>query len=265
MCRLLFVLSNNDLTKKNIRDLLWFQEHSIFKQCYKDPYTPFDESNPRNHSVNLDGYGIGFYNDNLPKKYTNIIPSWNDVNLFQMIPYIKTNILMVHIRAVDPLVEDNFKYIGNQSQTPVHVYNCHPFTYERYMFCHNGFIEAFYKGNLRKKIINQIDDDLLLKIKGNTDSEYLFYLIMTFFKKSNNITNAIKTSINFINNLDPTLTFSMNIIITNGSITVGTRYINKDNLNPPSLYYYKSDDKMYISSEPLQKNNSNWKLVKKIH
>ena len=263
MCRLLFVLSNNNLTIKNIRNLLWFQNHSIFKQCYKEPYTPYDENNPRNHSINLDGYGIGFYVDNIPKKYTNIIPSWNDINLFQIIPYIKTKILMVHIRSVDPLVEDNFKYIGNQSQTPVHVYNCHPFIYDKYMFSHNGFIEAFYKGNLRKKIINNIDDNLLLNIKGNTDSEYLFFLIMTFFKTCNNIIQAVKDTIKFIVELDNSLTFSMNIIITNGIITLGTRYINKHEQNPPSLYYFSSKDKMYISSEPLEKNNYNWILIPK--
>lgn len=263
MCRLAIVISNKNIQNNYIANIFWFKEHSIFKQCYKEPYTPYDENNPRNHNTNLDGYGIGFFVKKLAKKYTNIIPSWNDVNLFHILPYIKTKILMIHLRAVDPLVQSNFKYIGNQSKTPVHSFNCHPFVYNEWMFSHNGFIESFYNGKSRKKIINKIDDDLLLNIMGNTDSEYLFYLILTYIKKGFDTVTAIKKVFIYLNKISKKLTISINIIITNGIQTYSTRYINKENLKPPSLYYIKNHDNIIISSEPFDKSNDLWELVPK--
>lgn len=263
MCRLAIILSKKNIKNNYIANIFWFKEHSIFKQCYKEPYTPYDESNPRNHNINLDGYGIGFYVKKLAKKYTNIIPSWNDVNLFHILPYIKTKTLMIHLRAVDPLVQSNFKYIGNQSKTPVHSFNCHPFVYKNWMFSHNGFIESFYDGKTRKKIINKIKDELLLNIMGNTDSEYLFYLILTYIKNGNTPIISIKKVIKYLNKISKDSTISINIILTNGIFTYVTRYINKNNIKPPSLYYIKNNDNIIISSEPFDKNNNLWKLIDK--
>lgn len=261
MCRLAIIINKNNINIEYLTKLLWFYEHSIFKQCYKEPYTPYDDNNPRNHKINLDGFGIGFFADNIPKKYTNIIPSWNDTNLFQIIPYIKTKVLLTHIRAVDSLSESNFKYLGNKSNTPVHLYNCHPFIYKNWMFCHNGFIECFYKGSCRKKIINKIKNHLLLEILGTTDSEYIFYLIISYYEIYNDMIKSIINCIKFLNKFSGIIT--VNLIITDGINTYATRYVNSNNDKPPSLYYIKKNDEIILSSEPLEKNNTEWILVKK--
>jgi len=261
MCRLFIIKKKIYININYITNLLWFYENSIFKQSYKNPYTPYDDNNPRNHIINLDGYGIGFFIDSIPKKYTNIIPSWNDKNLFQILPYIKTKILLTHIRAVDPLVQTNFKYLGNNSNIPVHIYNCHPFIYKKIMFCHNGYLQCFSEGNKRKKIINKIKDNLILEILGNTDSEYLFYLILSYYEIYKNMIKSIIKTFKFLNTLGGTI--SINLIITDGINIFSTRYINDKNSNPPSLYYKKKKDEIIISSEPLEKNNSEWIYVKK--
>lgn len=265
MCRLLLVFSPNILSLSDIKKFLWFYNHSIFKQCYKDPHTPLDENNSRNHTINLDGYGLGFYNGSTPHIYTNIIPSWNDINLFQIIHFITTYLLMVHIRATDPLVENNFQFVDNLNLSPVHTYNCHPFSYNEYLFCHNGVIQEFYNGHGRKLIINAIDDDLLVRIMGNTDSEYLFFLILTFIKQNFNIIDSITQTINFINNLNHNSIFSMNIILTDGITIFAIRYINQPDQSPPSLYLCQSDNKFFISSEPINKHDHTmqWSLVQR--
>lgn len=261
MCRICIIIKKTNINIDYLTKLLWFSEHSIFKQCYKNPYTPFDINNPRNHKINLDGYGIGFFAKDIPKKYTNIIPSWNDNNLFQIIPYIKTKILLTHIRAVDSLTERTFKYLGNKGNTPVHLYNCHPFIYNKWMFCHNGFISSFYNGTYRKKIINKIKDELLLHILGTTDSEYLFYLIISYFQIFNDMLKSIISSIKFLNKFPGIIT--INLIITDKSNTYITRYINKKDETPPSLYFLKKKDEIIFSSEPLEKNNPQWTLIEK--
>jgi len=266
MCRLLLVLSNSVLSTDEIKKYLWFGDHAIFKQCYKEPYTPNDEGNIRNHCLNLDGYGIGFYNtddNDTPHIYTNVIPSWNDSNLMQLLPFIKTKMLMAHIRAVDPITDADFRNINSTNMTPVHNFNCHPFTYKNYMFCHNGFMQVFNNGKNRKKIINKIDDCLITEIKGNTDSEYLFYLIMTYILAGIGMIESVRKAIKYISRIDNYSVFSMNILLTDGKETVATRYININNYKPPSLYICQKDGITIVTSEPLVKGCCTWKLVER--
>ena len=113
MCRFTIVLNDKCFQLQEIKDMLWFLEHSIFKQCYKEPYTPNEDFNSRNHHINLDGFGIGYFaHDYVDKKYhpiiyKNVFPSWNDCNLMQMLPSIKTQCMMIHLRAVAPIVNSS--------------------------------------------------------------------------------------------------------------------------------------------------------------
>jgi len=138
------------------------------------------------------------------------------------------------------------------------------------MFCHNGFIEAFYDGKIRKQIINKIDDDLLIDIKGNTDSEYIFYLLLTFIEKIKDVKEAIKETLLFLNDVSESYILSINICLLNKNNVYVTRYINKEDEVPPSLYYEKINDKIIISSEPLNKKKDidtdeilTWKKIEK--
>jgi hypothetical protein len=99
-------------------------------------------------------------------------------------------------------------------------------------------------------------------IKGCCDSEFLFYLFLSIFDitKNNNEFNIIKLTcqkfFNFLNLLSGTI--SANIIINYNNITVISRFISNNMLEPPSLYHNK--EYSIISSEPVDNNNF---LVKK--
>ena len=299
MCRFTIILNNKCLPLQEIKGILWFMEHSIFKQCYKEPYTPDEDFNTRNHQINLDGFGIGYFpydvhkdndtdvthvdtntntNTNIntntntntnttfhhhshPTIYRNIFPSWNDCNLMQILPCIKTQCMMVHIRAVAPIV--NSSKFAKNLQAPVHTYNCHPFEHDGFIFCHNGLMESFYEGNLRKMVVNRISDDLLLKIKGTTDSEYIFFLLLTLIRENNDIHLSINYLIEFINALSSINVCSLNIALATENNVWVTRYINNDEI-PPSLYIStECFDSVVVSSEPLKKDGCEWKLVDK--
>ena len=128
MCRFTIILNDKCLPLQEIKGILWFMEHSIFKQCYKEPYTPDEDFNTRNHQINLDGFGIGYFPDVVhtpntvahPTIYKNIFPSWNDCNLMQMLPCIKTQCMMVHIRAVAPIVNSS-KFAKNIHIIVIHL------------------------------------------------------------------------------------------------------------------------------------------------
>jgi len=260
MCRFLLILSKSDISTKEMKEYFWFKDHSIFKQCYKMPLTPKSE-NCRDHHLNLDGFGFGFFFNNDPKIYTNTNLSWNDHNLMQLLELIKTKLLLVHIRSISPLIKDIIVDKG-AVQPPVHIYNCHPFEFDKYLFCHNGYIESFFDGINRKKIINNIDDNLIVRIKGSTDSEYFFYLILSFIKKSNSIIKGIKKTICFLNLLSKNKVLSLNFILTTPDKSYILRYYNHIEENPPSIYYFTDNDNFFISSEPIYKCNE-WILFKR--
>jgi glutamine amidotransferase len=59
--------------------------------------------------------------------------------------------------------------------------NCHPFQYGNWIFAHNGQIPKFGDddGELRAAMLDDISPDLRRFVLGDTDSEVLFYLLLS--------------------------------------------------------------------------------------
>ena len=85
----------------------------------------------------------------------------------------------------------------------------------------------------------------------------------------NVLVETMKECINIITNLSSD-TASLNFCLYDGTTLICTRYINSEDENPPSLYYinnftinknYKQN--VIISSEPISKKESDWRLVPK--
>ena len=252
--------------KENIINLLFIPKNSLIKQSYKKPYSPMlKEFNIRDHQVNVDGFGIGWYfNDNIePCKFLSIKPPWNDVNFYNLSKCISTNLLFGHIRAIKPF-----------SKSIVHEYNCHPFSHKNFLFMHNGDISNF--SFLKKKLVTYLKDDIYLNLKGNTDSEFCFAIFLNLLKsnKYNNggylqpyyfkklILRTIKKILSLSLNQNKDAINSLNFAVTDGQTIICTRYLNIDN-EPPSLYYCITDDNVSISSEPIHFNDKNYKLLDK--
>lgn len=251
MCRLLVVISHDNLSPKDIQRYLWGEEHAIFKQCHHIPYTPGDEGNTKNREVNIDGFGVGFYHDDKAKVYRNITNAWHDPHLKSLIDLMDTNMLIAHIRAT----VSNF----TREISPVHSYNAHPFIYDKYIFCHNGFLGSFTNGIFRKNIYNFIDDIFLTHILGNTDSEYIFFVILTFINRGFSMIEAVKETFHLLNQFDKQGEVTANIILTDHYETIITRYTNKQ--IGPSLYISECNNKIIFASEPLVKKCPKWHLI----
>lgn len=257
MCR--WLIYTGDLI--TIKNILFNGHNSIIKQSYKKTFTPFlEEPNIRDHLINADGFGIGWYNNDFlePCLYISTNTPWSDINIRRISKYIQSKLIFAHIRAIKPL-----------SLSLVHEYNCHPFTHNNFMFMHNGDLTNFI--NFKKKIINDLDDDVYKIIKGNTDSEYAFALFLNFLDKDI-FTNGGKLDhllfkkivimlIHKLNNYGDNIPMSMNFAFTDGEIIICTRYINADD-EPPSLYYRILNNNIIISSEPIDYVNS-WIYIEK--
>lgn len=211
------------------------------------------------HGINADGFGAAWYNfdiSNYPGVFKSTQPAWNDNNLMHLSQKIKSSCFLAHVRA---------STVGDVNQN-----NCHPFAFQEYTFVHNGTIKNF--DHYKKKIINAIDEDLFLNIRGNTDSEYLFFLIMHFMKQNNNLADAVINAINWIVNIQKTHDdFSrINIAITNGYELIATRFVSKGE-NSLSLKYRhipKNAHKissLILSSESLDGSDEEWDELPENH
>jgi len=255
MCRFVIYIGNQRI----IKNIVWLPEHSLIKQSFTQAYTPGCQKNVRDHDINVDGFGIDWYDTDkrtAPFIYKNTKPSWDDTNFLELSEYISTKLLFFHIRAIKPLCKDAI--LSEQ--------NCHPFRYGNFMWMHNGTIPDWI--NYKRQIIIYIDEDIFKILKGNTDSEYMFALFLHYFKRENgddqteNIKNSLIRVLDYISTMLNGIPASMNIAVTNGNSIVCSRYINSEIEQPPSLYFSRDDSNIIIASEPTDFKKE-WTLIKK--
>merc|ERR1711907_468410 len=99
MCRFFVYIGQ----KTNLKKILWHPENSILKQSYKMTYTPNLDDNARNHLVNVDGFGIGWYSkEKEPYLYKSLKTPWSDINMLEFTKCIDSKFFFAHIRAIKP-------------------------------------------------------------------------------------------------------------------------------------------------------------------
>lgn len=232
MCRLLLIL-NDSINKKYIL--------SFLKQSITKKNTPYIDSD-RDCDYHKDGFGLAWIS-NINNKwmiYKNEECFTENDNIKTIINSINSNIFIGHLRA---------KCKNSDALKSYH--NTHPFIYQDNIWCHNGCITNFneFKKINKDNILNKYHQN----IKGNTDSEFLFYMFLTISNKNNKLNELINTTIKFfkyIYNYEKSI--SANIIYSNNDYVLISRYLNLED-ESPSLYLSKND-KMIISSEPLTKD-----------
>ncbi len=153
MCRWL-AYSGMPLT---LHELLYTGDYSLIDQSLHSRFGA--------EATNGDGFGVGWYDaDGSAAVFRSIEPAWNDANLREISPHIKSELVLAHIRAA----------IGS----PVQQTNCHPFRHENWLFMHNGFIGGFH--DVKRDLVLEIDPSLYPSIEGSADTEVLFYLAFTY-------------------------------------------------------------------------------------
>src|SRR2546421_880906 len=115
--------------------------------------------------TNGDGFGVGWYGAAVtPGVFHSTEPAWNDSNLRELAGHISSPLFFTHIRAA----------IGSAVQQT----NCHPFRHDRWLFMHNGYISEF--ATIKRDLVLAVDPGLYPEIQGQADTEFLFYLALTF-------------------------------------------------------------------------------------
>jgi predicted glutamine amidotransferase len=140
-----------------LTDVLYTPVHSLIDQSL--------HSKLGAETTNGDGFGVGWYDATpAPGLFRSIEPAWNDQNLRELAGHVRSQAFFAHIRAP----------IGSAVQQT----NCHPFRYGRWLWMHNGFIDGF--AVVKRDLVLAVDESLFAEIKGQADSEVLFYLALSF-------------------------------------------------------------------------------------
>ena len=196
--------------------------------------------------LNGDGFGIGWYVPEVnyePITFVSVNPAWNNRNLRNLSPKIKTECLIAHVRAAS---------VGDVSES-----NCHPFQYKNLLMAHNGGVEEFHK--IKRYIRNPLSDELYNWIKGQTDSEHLFaFMLNELFKNHKSVSpeavvdsfermfREVKKLMTEHNIKDDAY---LNMVFTNGLFLVGTRYCSNPKEEPLTLYH--SEGSRYVVEDGI--------------
>lgn len=121
-----------------------------------------------------DGWGVAYYVAGAPHVIKSAATAVND-SLFQRVSgVVSSQTVLAHIRLAT---------LGE-----IDTLNTHPFQFGRWVFAHNGNIKEFE--NYREVLKDEVAPSLRRFILGNTDSEILFYLLLTELQRDDDLTHV---------------------------------------------------------------------------
>lgn len=259
MCRFVFYRG----APIRLSSLITEPAHSIIHQSY--------HSKERAEPLNGDGFGVGWYvpeETDEPVIFKDVTPAWNNQNLINLAPVVRSPCIIAHIRAATPGL-------------PVSHLNCHPFSWGRFSFAHNGEVGGFQ--SIRRQIQLELDDEAFNLLRGSTDSEHLFALFANRYDSNSDtskleaMASALAEAIATVERLKQERGISavsmLNLVLTDGELAVVTRYASPGQQEPHSLYLHtgssyecvdgvchmrdrsESGNTVLVASEPLSRDD----------
>ena len=111
------------------------------------------------------GWGIAYYlaGESTPRQVKSIEAAFTDERFQRVSEFLTSHAVVAHVRKAT---------VGDLS-----IENTHPFFDQGWTFCHNGTIFGFR--DIEAEVRERIHPRFLPRISGTTDSEHLFYLVLT--------------------------------------------------------------------------------------
>lgn len=267
MCRLMAYKGTSIL----LDELLYKPKNSLINQSIN--------ARELEEPLNGDGFGVGWYSHHIshePATFVSLNPAWSNRNLRNLAPKIQSDCMLAHVRAAS---------VGEVSEA-----NCHPFQYGELLMAHNGGVENF--GRIKRDIRAQLSDELYNWIKGQTDSEHIFSLLINRLNTEHRefsadaVTDAFEYTFHHVKSLMKKHGIHeeayLNMVVTNGHFIVATRFVTDDKAEPLTLYHSEGsryvvedgvsrmeapkddDEAVLVVSEKLT-DDSHWTMIPKNH
>lgn len=170
-----------------------------------------------------DGWGVAYYVRGVPHVIKSALSAVED-NLFKRVSgIVSAQTVVAHLRLATA---------GRNSMV-----NCHPFQYGHWIFAHNGQIPDFETH--RAEILSHIDPDLRRFVLGDTDSEVIFYMLLSELSRCIDLSDpnppvecildAIDQTIDTIQQITGQICYEstqredlyLSFLLTNGQVMVG--------------------------------------------
>lgn len=180
----------------------------------------------RDHS---DGWGVASFRNGSVDLHRGALPAYADEEFDRSCHSVKSTTVIAHVRRA--------------SKGETKLANSHPFTYGQWAFAHNGTLTAL--DALREGMLSEIPARLRDNIKGETDSELMFYWLLRRLEIDSAIEGNRCLSLNKMREVLATEILELdrrnlaaeamrksdeqaklNVFLTNGSVFVGTRFRN---------------------------------------
>lgn len=200
MCRL-YAMSANEPTR--VECSLVHAQNALMQQSRKD----------RQGLHNGHGWGVADYRDGLPLIEKQTWAAFHGEHFRKTAARVYAHTVVAHVRRAT---------VGGTS-----IENTHPFHHGRWIFAHNGTVPNFLK--VRDRMMPEIDPLLRNDIKGMTDSEHVFYFLLSLRLRfpDHNLRELVAIGLNrvrqFCEDVDPAAAVGLNIVLTDGDCLVGSR------------------------------------------
>ncbi len=175
----IFKLTSQNLRVNNMCRLFGFR--SIFSSQVHSSLVGANNAIVNQSEFHPDGWGVAYYLEGTPHIIKSPKSAITD-SLFQKVSgIVSSKTVLAHIR--------------NATEGSIDLLNCHPFQYGKWTFAHNGNVKNF--SNIKEKFIEKIDRKYLRFLLGDTDSEVIFYYLLSFLKINEEQTTSKEIEIRF--------------------------------------------------------------------
>ena len=174
-----------------------------------------------------DGWGMAYYVQGSPHVVKSVLPAISDAQFERISLSVGSPTLLAHIRRA--------------TTGRIAARNCHPFQFGPWVFAHNGFIRNYVA--VKDELQAKIKDRLRPFIIGETDSETLFFLFLSYLEEAGElcasqpseramgwaITRAIEDVIS-LGDVGPEVVphpgeaSRLSVLVSNGSSMMGVRW-----------------------------------------
>lgn len=258
MCRAVLYLGEPVL----LDNLLYQPDNSLVKQSYMPKML---------NMLNLAGFGMRAWEHEshrpeTPYSYASPMLPVFDRNLKQLAEKVRANCVLAHVRGV-----------SYSTGSVISGENTHPFAFSGYRIAlaHNGDLYRFQE--MKPHLVEHIRPELLSLIKGTTDSEWIYALLLTQLEDpagpldQQEVKRAVETVFGIIKDirsrLGIALSSSVNLFLTDGDGIAAIRYcfdfgsynttspdaVHESNLHYLSLWYTLGREYGYHDNE--------WKMI----
>ncbi len=159
------------------------------------------------------GWGVADFPDGVPLVEKQTWAAYHGEHFRKTAARVYARTVIAHVRRAT---------VGEPS-----IENTHPFHNGRWIFAHNGTVPNF--GAVRDLMMPEIDSFYRDEIHGTTDSEHVFFYLLTLWRRepeqplASLVRRGLVQIVEWCREVDPDAGIGLNVVLTDGERLVGTR------------------------------------------